>query len=476
MKPKFMRLALACAVLAAAGGGVWWWQAGRTQSRVAAFLPALPDLESAPAALREHLVQADARARRHFGAVQGFAELSRAYHANGFLDEAARCYQGLQELEPAEPRWPHLDATIRAGYGEVEPALELWQRVRTLAPDYLPAHLRSGDGFLKANRPQEAAAAYEAALRLERDNPYAVLGLARLDLEAGRWDKARQRLEQVVNKTNYALGYDLIVSLYERMGLTQRATAIRGMAKAFGTYRDAPDPWFDSLIEDCMEPYRLSLAAGTIARTGDPATALRLLERAVMVAPEDVSVRFQLGTLLVEQGRLTEAQEQLERCTTLAPEFADGWAHLSSLLARQGRVTAAERVLAEGLKNCPQSPGLHLMLARNHQQAGRLGEAILSFQTSIRLRPNEADAYIELGNLYIASGRDAEAVREMARALEAEPGNPIALGVLAFGAISTGTEEEARQWLARVRNQPRVQDEQLSRLVTAYQKRFGRAP
>ena len=70
------------------------------------------------------------------------------YHANGFLDEAGRCYQGLQQLDPAEPRWLHLHATILAGYGQIEPALALWKRVRELAPDYLPAQLRSGDSLL----------------------------------------------------------------------------------------------------------------------------------------------------------------------------------------------------------------------------------------------------------------------------------------------------------------------------------------
>lgn len=476
MKRPVILIALACAALAVAGGGAWWWQAGQAQSRVAIFLPVVPDLGSAPAALRDRIVLTDVRARSRLGAAQGFAALSRMYHANGFLDEARRCYQGLEQLDPTEPRWLHLHASILAGYGEIEPALELWRKVRELAPDYLPAPLRSGDCLLKANRPQEAAAAYEAVLKLDRDNPYALLGLARLDLKAGRWDQARQRLEQVVSQTNYTLGYDLIVSLYERLGLNQRATDIRGMAKASGAYRDAADPWLDSLIEDCLDPYRLSLTAGTTAGNGDPATALRLLERAIKVAPEDVSVRFQYGTLLVAQGNLAGAIEPLRLCTELAPDFSDGWAHLSSLQARLGETVAAERTLAQGLKNCPQSPGLHLQYARELVKAGRIGEAIGEFQASIRLRPNEPDAYIELGNVYIRQRRDAEGVAEMRRALEAEPGHPMALSVLAFNAIVTGDEAEAQRWLAAVRNQPRVPREQAERLRSAYQQQFGRAP
>ena len=474
MKRPVILLVLAVAVLA--GGGAWWWHAGRTQARVAAWLPDLPDLGSAPAALRDRLAQTDARARSRFGAARGFAVLSRVYHANGFLEEAQRCYQGLQQLDPTEPRWLHLHASILAGYGTIDPALELWRKVRELAPDYLPAPLRMGDGLLKVNRPQEAAAAYEAVLKLSPGNPYALLGLARLDLKAERWDQARQRLEQVVSQTNYALGYDLIVSLYERLGLNQRATDIRGMAKASGAYRDAADPWLDSLIEDCLDPYRLSLTAGTTAGNGDPATALRLLERAIEVAPEDVSVRFQYGTLLVAQGNLAGAIGPLRLCTELSPDFSDGWAHLSSLQARRGEAVAAERTLAQGLKNCPQSPGLHLQYARSLQQAGRIGEAIAEFQTSIRLRPNEPDAYIDLGNVYIRQQRNAEGVAEMRRALEVEPGHPMALSVLTFHAIVTGDEAGAQRSLAAVRAQPRVPREQVQKLISAYREQFGRAP
>ena len=344
MKRKAKLIALTCVALAAVGTGTWWWLAGQAQARVAAFLPARPDLTQSPPALGERVALADAHACRHFGAVKGLAELARVYHANGFLDEASRCYAGLEQIEPREPRWPHLHATILAGYGEIEPALALWQKVRELAPDYLAAQLRSGDSLLKANRPGEATAAYEAALRLEPNNPYALLGLARIDLEAGRWEQARPRLEQVVRQTNFTLGYDLIVSLYERLGLTQRATEIRSMAKASGAYRDPSDPWLDSLIDDCFEPYRLSSPPAP-SRNGDQAGARRLLERAVEVAPTDVSVVYQLGTLLVAMGDQSGALWHLRRCTELAPDFADGWANLSALQDAMGDASTAARTL-----------------------------------------------------------------------------------------------------------------------------------
>ena len=476
MKTKRIFLMLAgVAIIVLAGFGWWWQKAGAELAVVEASLPALPDLSAAPPMMREKIIAADARARTRSAAEQGLAELAQLYHANGFLEEAMIAYEGLERLQPEEARWPHLHATILSGYGDADAALELWARVVQLAPEYVPARLRVGDTLLKANRPAEAAEAYSTVLDLDPVQAYALFGLARVDFEAERWEQARTRLEEVVRLTNYQLGYDLIVTLYERLGLQDRARAIRGSAAASGAYRDPADPWLDGLIEYCFDPFRLSLNAGVVARLGDRAAAQRLLERAVEIAPNDVAPRFQLGTLAVELGNTQLATEQLERCTTLAPEFADGWAHLSALQAQQGNMVLAERTLAAGLKHCPDSPGLHLMRARNLRRAGRMEEAINEYKISARLRPNEPEAFLEMGNTFIALNREAEGIAQFQAALKAEPGNPAALSILTFHAITQSDESEARRWMERIDNQPRVTRETRAALANAYHEKYGRA-
>lgn len=475
MKTKGKLILLAGLALAASGGGWWWWQAGNRLGLTAAALPATPDLSASPEVLQARIATAEIRARQRFSTLRGLADLSRLYHANGFLDEAMRCYAGLEQLAPAEPRWPHLHAHILAGYGEIEPALQLWRQVVKLAPAYGPARLRLGDGLLKANRPDEAAAVYAAVLKQSPTDSYALLGLARIDLEASRWDQARERLETVVRQSNYELGYDLIVSLYERIGRHDQATAIRGSAKASGAYRDPPDPWLDGLMDDCFDPYRLSLAAGVAARTGEPAAGIRLLERAMELNPGDVAYHFQLGGIYLALRDLPAARAQFDRCTVLAPDFADGWANLSALQAQAGEDVAAARTLQTGLSHCPESPGLHLMQARTLREAGQIAAAISEFQASIRLRPNEPDAYVELGNTYIGAGQEREGIAQLHQALEADPGDPAALGTLTFFAITTGDEAEARRWFARVSLQPRMPRPKVERLAEAFRQTFGHA-
>lgn len=474
MIKRKLRIILVSVVLAVIASGAWWEIVTKHQGLVVSLLPATPDLTTAPAILQNEIAAAEEQAHSRFGAVAGLAKLSRLYHANGFLNEAVQCYKGVEQLEPSEPRWLHFHAAILAGFGELEPARALWHRVVELAPDFLPARLRLGDCEFKSNRAGEAAAIYAAVLQHDPGNSYAVLGLARLDYEAQRWAKAQERLEQVVKQTDYILGYDLIVSLYEQTGQSEKARAIRAAHKASGAYRDVPDPWIDGIMDVCYDPYRLALTAGFMARDGDAAKSVHLLERAIELNPDNASLRFQLGTLSASQGHLTVAREQLERCVRLAPAFADGWARLSELQAQQGENSAAAQTLSKGLLSCPNSAGLHLMHASHLQQAGLNTQAINEYQEAIRLRPNEAEPYIRLSSFYIQLGQAAEAILILQESLEAEPDNPMALSTLAYYAISAHNEPSALQWLEKVRNQPRVQPEQVAKLLGAYQEQFGR--
>lgn len=475
MKRRLLLAGVALLVLGAAGyGGLTWWRVRQHAEILARAAPDLPDLAGWPEALGRRLQACLDGVHRGNDRVAALGELSRVFHANGFFAEAAFCYVSLEQLQPGEPVWPHRHAAILAGFGEVEAALPHARRAAELAPRYVAAHLRLGELLLKDNQFDAAAAVYREILERQPGEPYAELGLARCDFEAGRWEPARVRLERLVTQTNHRLGYDLIVTVYERLGQPQRAATLRGRQQASGAYRDPADPWIDGLIEDCYDPFRLSLSAGFLAGAGDPVNAIKRLERAIALSPGNFALHFQLAGVHMSTRSYTRAREQFELCTQLAPEFPDGWIHLSELLLTVGDRTASDRVLAEGLARCPNSPGLHLIRAERLKRLGRIEEAIAEYRASIELRPNEAAAGVELARLLIAQQRVPEARIELQRALTAEPEHPGALSILTFDAISSGDEAVARQWLRRARNQPRIPADQMDALLNAFAQKFGR--
>lgn len=480
MNGRRKRWWLAGAVLGVgiAAAAALWWRHETAQARavVAASLPPHPDLSGLSAELPQRIGACEQRARSGPGRTAALAELSRLYHANGFLAEASRCYEGLLQVDSTNPLWPHRLANIVAGYGQLDEAMPLLRRAVALAPAYVPARLRLGDALLKMNQNAEAAKVYGAVLEREPGNPYALLGLARLDVDAGRWEEARTRLESVVAQTKYTVGYDLLPTVYEHLGQPDRAVAIRARMKASGAFADMLDPWMDELIDDCYSTYRLSVAAGTAQHRGDTKGAINLLQRAITLAPDSGPLQFQIGLIYLDQRDYTNARQHLERCTALTPNFPDGWAYLTNLYTTLGDAASSRRVLAEGLARCPRSPGLRLEYGRQLSAAGRFAEAIPEFEESIRLRPDEADAYVDLAKVYFQLDRVDEGVAVLHRALQVEPEHPTALTTLTLYSISIGDEAAARAWLRRVQLQVRTQPETVDALVQAFTQRFGRAP
>lgn len=473
------KILLALLVLLAAGGGAVGFRAWQNHQRLAALvgvIPPKPDLAGQPAALVTRVTLADTRLRRGDEILTRATELASLYHANGFLPEAAACYQALATAAPTEPRWPHRLASIYAGFGQLEVAVPLWQRAVALQPDFAPARIRLGDALLKLNRDREATEAYDALIARDADNPYALLGLARLDLRRNAPGQARTRLERALAVSRGAIGYDLLATACEQLGDHARAAELRGTAKSSGAYYDPPDAWLDDIYFDCYDALRVCLAAGVAEHSGDTATARRLFEHAVAFAPREAQVFLNYGLFAMQRQELPLARQQFEQALALDPRLPDAWAQLVVIHQKKGDTAAAERALAQGLAQCPQSPGLHLEHARRLAARGQVDAAIAAFRTSARLRPEEAGALFELANLLLQLDRTDEAIREIRRALEIEPDHPTGLVTLALHGIATGDQNAARHWLGRARAQVRVPRDQLANLAAQFQEQFGRSP
>lgn len=474
MKARILIPALGIGLLLiAAATALWWWQARVQAEILAQAVPVQPDLNAWPDEFRERVEACETEIRNGSDPIRRLGELSVLYHANGFYFQAGQCYDALEYLDPENPTWSHRHAIILAGYGEIEEALPRLEAVIRLAPGYVPARLRYGDSLLKLNRFEEAIEAYEDLLEIEPDEPYALLGLGRCEFELGQWEAARTILEQVVTQTQYMLGYDLIVTVYQQLGLDARADLIRGRYRTFGSYRDPQDPWIEALVKDCYDAYRLSTAGGEAMRAGKPKEAVALLERSLQYAPETEAIRYQLGMIHMQTGDWDRARTQLERCVEIDPEFPDGWVQLRELFTRLGRAAEADRVLAEGLIHCPNSPGLQLMDAQRLKRKGDIDGAMVAYRSSIRLRPNEAEAYIELASLHFQRDEIDEGIALLEGALRAEPNQPVALTTLAFSAIMSGNEAEARKWMRKAASQPRVGYDDNQTLEASFKEAFG---
>lgn len=439
-------------------------------------LPERPNLDGFPDRLHQRIENAELQALSGNDPVGGLADLARVYHANGLYEEASVCYQALSVCDPGEGRWPHLLAEILSSYGQLNDALPWRQKAVELAPEYVPALVRLGDVYLKQNALAEAESIYNRALKAEPDNPYGLVGLARLDVIKGDLAQARTRLENAIKVSDLRIGADLLATVYQELGLGRRAEAIRGLNKGSGSFSDIPDPWVAELYAESFDTFQIAVAAGMAEKGGDISAAIRLLKRALQLSPKDAMLHFQLGLIYRGRGETRLAVESFTACTEFDPKFADGWFHLAGIHTEAGNVEAENRVLATGLFHNPNSPGLHLSNGARLKRTGQYQAAIREVEKAIELRPEEANPYVELATLHIIESRYAVGIQLLNEALAIESLHPLALSTMAIFYISEGKEVEARQTIRKVEMQPRISAEDRVELVSKFTQRFGKAP
>lgn len=395
--------------------GFRWWKRAERQSAAVASLPRKPAFNEASAELRERVVQAEEDVRRGSDPIEGLQRLSRLYDANGYTDAALKCYEGLIRLEPGEPKWLHLRATLLAGFGQLDEAVPLWQSMLKLSPAYEPARIHLTDALLKLNRAKEA----------ESVDP-----------------------EEVRRHT---------------LGQGQPGPEIA-------------DPWKDELYEYCYDPYKLRVAAAAFERQSNLASARATLEHALRLAPNDQAAHRELGRLFLDQGDIPSARIHLEKAASLGPDDSENWIGLFKLATAAHDTEAAKRVVLAGLSHCPNSPTLRLEHGRQLLAARDPQSALAEFIEARRLRPNEPDPIVQIGIAYLYLGETAKGLAAMKEVLRVQPDHPMALLTLGRVAIDAGDAVEARRWIERLKQQARARPEDVHEVSAMFQQRFGTVP
>lgn len=138
------------------------------------------------------------------------------------------------------------------------------------------------------------------------------------------------------------------------------------------------------LVRDTKHAGAWNLLGAMALKQGQPADALAPLQKAVALAPDDVSFHNNLGIAYRGAGRPAEAEQSYRRALALVPTYADGWFNLGNVL----------------------------------RDLGRHEEAADAFRRATDLKPGYAAAWNNLGNTLRALDRPQEAVDTYRRALQ----------------------------------------------------------
>jgi tetratricopeptide (TPR) repeat protein len=151
------------------------------------------------------------------------------------------------------------------------------------------------------------------------------------------------------------------------------------------------------------------------------ADAVRLIEQALAVRPDNAAYLSNHGAALAALGSLSAAEESLRRATALNPSDPEALCNLGIVLRKQGRHREAVSCYDRSLELREASAETHNNRGVALSQCGELAEAERAYRRALSLRPNYAEAWNNLGLVLRDEGRTDEALDAYSRALAIQP-------------------------------------------------------
>lgn len=326
---------------------------------------------------------------------------------------------------------------------EIEPDFALAEADRALraVPGLAPALFVSAQALRRLGRPDEACARLSLIPGGPRRPAMVLWEHAQAASEAERHIEAVDVLEDLTRvQPGVASGWFLLAAELRHAGRPEDAwradlSAVHAasrdpeLLKAAAAIHDARLDEAEALLRNRAErlpddPVGTRMLGEVHWRRGDMAEALRLVERAVTLAPGFDLARDFLVRLLMQVNRLPDA---LIHAEVLAQSPVGGSAArlvLSSVLVRLGDQERARGIYVDLLKEQPDQPLLWQNLGHVLKTLGEQGEAIAAYRAAVERKPTLGEAWWSLANLKTVklAGDDIAAMEAALVSLEEEEG------------------------------------------------------
>ncbi|MCP9493210.1 MAG: carbohydrate binding domain-containing protein [Pyrinomonadaceae bacterium MAG19_C2-C3] len=158
-----------------------------------------------------------------------------------------------------------------------------------------------------------------------------------------------------------------------------------------------------AIEHDAANPWAYIAAAQASEAGDDTQAAMRFIERAVNLRPEDFGLWVALGRLRDKSGDATAARYAFEQAIIYAPYYAEAHWQLGNVLLREGNQAAAFEELRRAAASDPALAAYTINLA--WRSSGRDAATTVEL-----LQPQTDEARLALANFLVAQGNTAEAL------------------------------------------------------------------
>ena len=187
-----------------------------------------------------------------------------------------------------------------------------------------------------------------------------------------------------------------------------------------GQYDHAVE-WIARAIQLDPNPEYLSNLATALHRQGRLDEAVKALDKAVQLKPDDADLWRQLGNALIDAGRSSEALLCFQHAVELNPNHGDAACKAAVLLQQEERFDEALVYLNRSAEAQPDHAPTFAMRGFVRASLKRYEQAVVDYERAIRLDPKNDEACSNLGNALRALGHLERALHWYDRSLAIKP-------------------------------------------------------
>ncbi|KAF0995183.1 bacteriocin-processing peptidase family protein [Geobacillus sp. TFV-3] len=410
----------------------------------------------------------DRLVRRERRDAQLWYERARCDRELGRRRKAERGFCVAKALDPQEP-YPYLMlADLYHDDGDWEKAKAALEEGLAAAWRAAPLYVRLGDLYMDEGEVEQAVSCYEEAIRHDRDDVFAHLGLAaalaeRGDVEAARRYVIKQRTRFANNSEYWLNAARWLVAHGFADEEEGRETALSWLEEGLRLAEFDAEEAYEFYIDQLTTPALLErgrafleqlvsarpkLASAHSAlgvlyeRQGRPSKAMALYREAAAMS-HSLSL-FRLAELCASMGRYEEAKQHYEACLKADPSFALCHVRLAALYEAEGNEERQHAHLLEAVRLAPMRVDMEQLAAIAEPSA------FLRALADVRPHAGEAWYYDSLGYVYGALGRRDQEKAAVEKALALAPDHHEVLRHWAMVLMGEGRQKEAANLLEQL--------------------------
>lgn len=246
--------------------------------------------------------------------------------------------------------------------------------------------------------------------------------------------------------------------LWEKVFCAALVAVLTGLTWQQSKMYSDPETLWRTTITRNPDSYLACCNLGSILLdTGRVNAAIEMYRRALAIRPRDALAENNLGIALLHSGKVDEAILRFNRTLQIDPGYFAAYNNLSDAFLQKGEVEAAIAAYEKALAIQPNDATIQNNLGYVCLQAGRVDEAILHDRKALRIQPNNPDFHYNLANALAQRGQVYEAKEQFQATLKIRPDSLAALNNLAWllatcpdanirnGAQAVGLAEQANR-------------------------------